>query len=365
MGLVIAGFSDLGSGNFDARVIKLSVDDKAPPETSTDYDGLWHNANFTITLTATDDMSGVNETYYIINNGPTRNVSSAGQPTITNESADNILEYWSVDNIGNTETPKILTGIKLDKTLPTGSVVINDNALFVNSTAVTLTLTANDSLSGVKEVRFSNDGVWDTEDWVQFTSSKAWTLTSVDGTKNVYCQVKDNANLVSNTFSDETFLDTSAPIAALVTPANNVTISTSTVSFFASALDPESAISKVELYILGELKGNMNAGNDDTFTMTVSDLAEGNYNWYVKAYNRAGTPTTTTVRIFTISESQPPPPTSVPDYTNYYYLAVALLAAAIVLIITYVVLRKRKTQPKINQSPDKKTAKKIKKENGV
>jgi outer membrane protein assembly factor BamB len=94
--------------------------DVKAPSTSHNYDGLWHTVDFTITLTATDDISGVAETYYKINDGPIQNVSVHGQPRITTESANNILEFWSVDNAGNEELPhKILTGIKLDKTAPT------------------------------------------------------------------------------------------------------------------------------------------------------------------------------------------------------------------------------------------------------
>ena len=67
-----------------------------------------------------DFMSGVAETYYRINDGPTKILSVDGQPNITVEGSNNTLEYWSVDNVGNEELPhKILTGIKLDKTSPT------------------------------------------------------------------------------------------------------------------------------------------------------------------------------------------------------------------------------------------------------
>ena len=40
-----------------------STDEFNPPVTNDDYDGFWHNSDFTITLSATDDYSGVLETY--------------------------------------------------------------------------------------------------------------------------------------------------------------------------------------------------------------------------------------------------------------------------------------------------------------
>ncbi|MGD8505569.1 MAG: PKD domain-containing protein [Candidatus Bathyarchaeota archaeon] len=190
------------------------IEDSNPPTTVDDYDGLWHTTDFTITLTATDDMSGVAETYYKINDGPTKTVSTHGQPLITIEGANNKLEYWSIDKAGNEELPhKILTRIKLDKTAPTGSVIVNNGDTYTTSTSVTLTLTATDVTSGVYQVRFSNDGVWDTEPWEDFSPTKIWTLTSGDGTKIVHYQIKDNAGLVSITYSDTIILDTPKPIA--------------------------------------------------------------------------------------------------------------------------------------------------------
>jgi len=86
--------------------------------TTDDYDGVWHTADFTVTLTA-PDPSGIADTYYKINNGPTKAVSVDGQPHIMTESTNNTLEYWSVDNADNEELPhKILIGIKLDETYP-------------------------------------------------------------------------------------------------------------------------------------------------------------------------------------------------------------------------------------------------------
>lgn len=108
-------------GATDTVSKNITIFDVTPPVTIDDYDGLWHNTDFTITLTATDDLSGVAETYYRINDGPTQNVGTHGQPLITTESTNNQLEYWSVDNAGNEETHQILTDVKLDKTNPTAN----------------------------------------------------------------------------------------------------------------------------------------------------------------------------------------------------------------------------------------------------
>jgi parallel beta-helix repeat protein len=185
-------------------------EDNTPPTTSDNYDGAWHTSDFTIILTATDDLSGVAETYYKINDGATKTVSSDGQPAITTEGADNTLEYWSEDNIGNEETPHTLTDIKLDKTAPTGSITINDGAASTTSTSVTLTLTYTDTMSGVHQVRYSNDGTWNTEQWQSPSTTKTWTLTSGDGTKTVHYQIIDNAGN-TNSYSDSISLQEPEP----------------------------------------------------------------------------------------------------------------------------------------------------------
>jgi len=122
----------------NSTVISLTVlEDDVPPITVDNYDGEWRNADFTITLTATDFESGVAETYYRINDGTAKAVSVHGQPLIRTEGANNILEYWSIDNAGNEEAPhNILTNIKLDGTPPTANagqdrtVTVGENVNF-------------------------------------------------------------------------------------------------------------------------------------------------------------------------------------------------------------------------------------------
>jgi len=93
------------------------------------------------------------------------------------------------------ETPKTLNNIKLDKTTPTGLIQINSGT--ASSTSVTLTLTAQDETSGVAQIRLSNDGTWNDENWQDLASTKQWTLTAGEGGKTVYYQIVDNAGLES------------------------------------------------------------------------------------------------------------------------------------------------------------------------
>ncbi|MEM2959947.1 MAG: C39 family peptidase [Candidatus Jordarchaeaceae archaeon] len=139
-----------GSGRGWVSVTSLL--DEIAPITIDDYDGLWHASDFTIHLTSSDDNSGVLETYYRINNGPIKILSIDGQPLIKSQSANNTLEYWSVDWAGNEEIPhKFLSRIKLDKSgpmidkpscIPAGDVYAGQS--------VKVSVSIYDPLSGVK-----------------------------------------------------------------------------------------------------------------------------------------------------------------------------------------------------------------------
>ncbi len=87
-----------------------------PLQTTNDYDGTVHASDFTISLTALNDLGGRTATYYKINNAPTKSVATDGQPHITMQGTNNTLEYWSVDENGIAESPHhLLTGIGLQR----------------------------------------------------------------------------------------------------------------------------------------------------------------------------------------------------------------------------------------------------------
>jgi hypothetical protein len=203
-----------GSSSFCVNLTRL-------PTVANDYSDVWHTSDFPINLTP--DYA-INETFYQINGGPIFNVTSNGQPTITTESGSNTLEYWSTWNVygaGITDLPHVtLTGIKLDKTVPTGSI---SSSTVVSTLTITLNLDSNDDVSGVAQMRFANQNSdWST--WEPYATSKIWTLQDGDGVKTVSVQYMDNAGLTSSTYNSSVTLQTlvaspGAIVAPSVTPA--------------------------------------------------------------------------------------------------------------------------------------------------
>ena len=165
------------------------------PTVTSNVTGGWHTSNFAVNLTADYPVT---ETYYRINSGQILNVTGNGIPIIATEGANNTLEYWSTWNIyvtGNMELAHTtLTGLQLDKTAPTATILVNGGAASTTSSTVTLSLNTADAISGVNQMRFSNDASFSQSTWEPYASSKTWQLTVGTGQKTVYIQIMDNAN---------------------------------------------------------------------------------------------------------------------------------------------------------------------------
>jgi hypothetical protein len=164
------------------------------PTVTNDYIDGWLASDFTINLTP--DYF-VNETFYKLNDGSILNITANGQPKIATEGINNSLEYWSTWNVYGTSLNELphttVTGIKLDKTPPIGSIITNATT---SSTSITFSISATDDTSGVAQMRFSNDNTtW--SNWELYSTSKTWDLKEGDGQKTINVQFIDNAGLTS------------------------------------------------------------------------------------------------------------------------------------------------------------------------
>jgi len=384
------------------------LEDDVPPTTGNNYDGTWHSAEFTVVLTASDQETGVVETYYKVNDGETKAVSVDGQPVITTEGADNTLEYWSIDKAGNVETHKTVTAIKLDKsapvsaislegalgdngwyvsdvvvtlsatdsvsgvqiteysldnlnwstysapftvsdegdflvycrstdhagnmetakteagkldkTAPSGTVTINENAEYTNTPSVTLTLTIQDTVSGVNKMRFSNDNIeWG--NWEENSTTKQWTLEGNDGTKTVYVQFNDQAGIVSEAYQSTITLDTTDP-AADAGEDQTVEIN-SQATFDATASSDNMEIAS---YNWDFGYGATGTGETTTYTYT----ADGTYTVTLTVTDAAGNTDSTQITVTALQ------PELLPTWI------IAVIAVVIIAVAVAVVLLRRK-----------------------
>ena len=142
---------DFASHTESQHFFTVKVDGVAPTtaisSTGTNGWNLWRTSAVQVTLWPSDARSGVAATYYKVDGGPTQTYSG---PFMVDGSAVHQVNYWSVDNVGNTEVQKS-EGVKIDKEGPTTESSLSgtsgNNDYFKGS--VQVTLTASDSVSGL------------------------------------------------------------------------------------------------------------------------------------------------------------------------------------------------------------------------
>ena len=147
------GVSGLGSvAAYPARTCDLEPPvttlTAAPPPNAAG----WNNTDVVITLTATDNASGVKEIHYSLSGAQTDSQTVAGNTATFVVSAEGVTEitYFAVDNAGNVEEPKTHT-IRIDRTPPTLACSVDRPQLWPPNhklVPVTATVTVDDGGSG-------------------------------------------------------------------------------------------------------------------------------------------------------------------------------------------------------------------------
>ena len=209
----------------------------------------------------------------------------------------------------------------IDTTPPTGTILINNVDVYTNSTSVTLYLSASDSTSGVSKMRFSNDGgIWSSEE--DYAATRAWMLTSGDGTKTVYVQYKDNAGNRSASMSDAIILDTTAPadptLALSDQTTGSATYTNSPTVDVVVGNDSDAVV-----WLISETQSSKPAEDDPgwnseptTFTLSAGNGPKTVYIWVKDVAENINTgPVSATITLDTIApdtsiDSYPPDPTN-------------------------------------------------------
>ncbi len=192
------------------------------------------------TITATDDSSikmrfqnsGENWTEW-------QDFQGTKAWTLTSTDGSKTVNYEAKDVVNNTIISSVSDSITLDTTNPTVNMSIvgagDTPSTHSNNVSVTLSIAGSDATSGVEYMKISNDIGFTGSSWINYTTSKAWTLNSGDGTKTVYIKVKDRAGKESVVSSDNITLDTVSPLSLTIsidsgqtyTNSTNVTLSLS------------------------------------------------------------------------------------------------------------------------------------------
>jgi len=141
--------SSIGFSNYDDTTPPVTTCTLDPPEP----DGLngWYVSDVTVTLNATDDMSGVDFTYYRIKFEWWLLYSEPF--TLPFDGDDILIEYYSVDYAGNVEDVKSFM-LDIDQTPPEIDLCYESDYDLSLGWIWLCTSTATDSMSGMDRVEF-------------------------------------------------------------------------------------------------------------------------------------------------------------------------------------------------------------------
>lgn len=172
----------------DNHRLHLFAHDAAPPvTTASGIPGMLTNRDVTITLSAEDAGSGVATTFYRIGSG---SVMVYTQPFTIDYDFEGFVRFWSIDRVGNTEAVNS-SRVRIDKTPPTGTFVLNGGEQF----ATTSTVVASSTITGANEVRF--DTGFGFGQWGPLWPSQSLLLPG-EGVREVHAQYRDAAgNILS------------------------------------------------------------------------------------------------------------------------------------------------------------------------
>jgi len=131
--------------------------DTIPPVTTDDAEGVWYNTEVKVTLSASDNGSGVGSTYYTIDGTEPTTASEKGNEVLLFDEGIHTIKYFSVDRAGNKEAVREFT-VKIDLTPPEIEVIVPTNGDYLHSDVVVPDYSAVDGLSGLSGIKAGIDG---------------------------------------------------------------------------------------------------------------------------------------------------------------------------------------------------------------
>jgi len=214
-------FGKDGDGN--GFVDPMLIEDAIPPVTTASViENSSYNNSVNVTLNATDNPggSGVNETYYMVNNGPTATYSA---PFVVDNIGPDNVTYWSTDMAGNVEAQNMvnftIVNISVEDIIPpvtTTSVI--ENSSYNNSVNVTLNATDNPGGSGVNETFYMVNGGPTT------TYSAPFVVDTIGPDNITYWSTDNKGNIESQNIVNFTIVEISEVNATAIRTIENKSI---------------------------------------------------------------------------------------------------------------------------------------------
>ncbi|WP_238652834.1 HYR domain-containing protein [Paenibacillus piscarius] len=188
--------------------------DKSAPVTGVTVTGAepgsWGQGKAALQFTSEDSYSGVEAIYYKLGDKEAVRTPGSSAALELEEEGITTVSYWAVDHTGNAEAPRTAV-VQIDKSGPLISSILSPEANDKgwNSTDVTVSLTASDAHSGVKDIhyRLGADG----EEQIAAGSSASFTVTS-EGITPIEFWAVDQAGNLTPAQKTEVKIDKTVPL---------------------------------------------------------------------------------------------------------------------------------------------------------
>jgi len=278
---------DDAGNNETIKQINFRLDKTSPltvVSTSGDGIGSWYRSDVSVLLNASDSTSGINGTYYRINEEDWNSylmvftISSEGEYTV---------EYYSADNAGNNETQKTST-FYIDKTPPSVDISYPGNGK-VNDT-ISIQWTASDNMDDSPAITIQyrkGSGSWETlASNIANTGSYSWnTKNAENGAYYIKIIATDNAGNTGETISSPFTIDNpvTKPSVKITYPSNNANVSG--VVIIQGTASDDVSVEKVEIRIDNGSWQEATGTTSWTYSWDTTSMTTGNYDIYVRSYD--------------------------------------------------------------------------------
>ena len=280
----VTAYDKVGNGSSTNFAV---TPDATPPATTDNTAAIgsgWRNSDAVVSLSPSDGTgSGSNRTHFTSDGSTPTTASPQGTSVILSAEGVYTVKYFSIDNVGNAESPKTAgTQIRIDKTVPNSATLDPLPAVIKNGHI--LTASGADALSGVGSISYHYcAGAACTPSTLIGSSptgpgyAVTWSSQPADGTYQLLARVRDVAGNVLDSAKRTVAIDNTPPNTTITSAPAQATNSTS-ASFTFTATEASSFECSLDGAAFGAC----------TSPWSYTGLAAGSHTFQVRATDTIG-----------------------------------------------------------------------------
>jgi len=280
----------------DDGTLELDVDATAPdPDialASAQTSGQYHSSPTTVTLSASDDLSGVEDIFYSLDDGPTQTYT---EPFPVTGDGSHTVVYWATDVVGN-ESAHITETFLIDEAGPEVTIALDAETMSgaYYSSPVTVTITAVDLGFAVDSIFYTVD-----DDPTVLTYSGAFEVSG-DGEHLVTAWATDTLGNESDPVESLFTIDQTAPEVSATASPDAIGAWYPATAVTLEAIDGGSGVSSITY--------SLNGGPETTYAGPIALSASGHYVVEFFATDNVGNVSETDSMVLDVDATRPSTP---------------------------------------------------------